>query len=118
MASHSERLPAVAPHPGDFQAWAREVAGRTEAALLELMPSSRVAPARLHDAMRYSTLGGGKRVRAMLVHAAGPECSVRVDKAPGRCDAAIAAATFSGRSVQKTRRNTAGRIRVVARLGV
>ena len=28
-------------------------------------------PARLHDAMRYSTLGGGKRVRAMLVFAAG-----------------------------------------------
>jgi farnesyl diphosphate synthase len=28
-------------------------------------------PARLHDAMRYSTLGGGKRVRAMLVHGAG-----------------------------------------------
>ena len=55
----------------DFQAWAREVAGRTEAALTELMPQGRVAPARLHDAMRYSTLGGGKRVRAMLVHAAG-----------------------------------------------
>src|SRR4029079_10036351 len=31
----------------------------------------RVAPARMHDAMRYSTLGGGKRVRAMLVFAAG-----------------------------------------------
>src|SRR5213075_799827 len=29
------------------------------------------SPGRLHDAMRYSTLGGGKRVRAMLVYAAG-----------------------------------------------
>jgi len=55
----------------DFQAWSREVASRTEAALERLLPASRNAPARLHDAMRYSTLGGGKRVRAMLVFAAG-----------------------------------------------
>ncbi|HEX4780450.1 MAG TPA: farnesyl diphosphate synthase [Usitatibacter sp.] len=39
--------------------------------LAELLPASRIAPARLHDAMRYSTLGGGKRVRAMLVFGAG-----------------------------------------------
>jgi len=57
--------------PGDFQAWSREVAGRVESALAELLPASKIAPARLHDAMRYSTLGGGKRVRAMLVFGAG-----------------------------------------------
>ena len=55
----------------DFDAWSREVSGLMETALSELLPPSRIAPARLHDAMRYSTLGGGKRVRAMLVHAAG-----------------------------------------------
>jgi farnesyl diphosphate synthase len=55
----------------DFQAWSRGVAGRMETALAELLPPSRVAPARLHDAMRYSTLDGGKRVRPMLVYAAG-----------------------------------------------
>ena len=55
----------------DFQEWSREVAGRMEAALGELLPAVRVPPVRLHDAMRYSTLGGGKRVRAMLVFAAG-----------------------------------------------
>jgi farnesyl diphosphate synthase len=55
----------------DFQAWSREVARQVEAALSELLPAPRIAPARLHDAMRYSTLGGGKRVRAMLVYAAG-----------------------------------------------
>ncbi len=55
----------------DFATWSREVAGRMEAALAELLPSRQVAPGRLHDAMRYSTLGGGKRVRAMLVFAAG-----------------------------------------------
>jgi farnesyl diphosphate synthase len=55
----------------EFQAWSREVAARAESALERLLPASRIAPRRLHDAMRYSTLGGGKRVRAMLVFAAG-----------------------------------------------
>jgi farnesyl diphosphate synthase len=55
----------------DFEAWSRDVAGRLEAALAELLPPSRIVPMRLHDAMRYSTLGGGKRVRAMLVFGAG-----------------------------------------------
>ncbi len=55
----------------DFQAWSRDVAGQMESALAELLPAQGIAPARLHDAMRYSTLGGGKRVRAMLVFAAG-----------------------------------------------
>ena len=54
----------------DFQRWARDVAGRMESTLAELMPTQQVTPGRLHDAMRYSTLGGGKRVRAMLVFAA------------------------------------------------
>jgi farnesyl diphosphate synthase len=55
----------------DFNEWSRETATRVETALTELLPASRIAPARLHDAMRYSTLGGGKRVRAMLVFGAG-----------------------------------------------
>ena len=42
-----------------------------ETVLGGLMPSSRIAPTRLHDAMRYATLGGGKRVRPLLVFAAG-----------------------------------------------
>ena len=55
----------------DFDTWSREVAARMEVVLGELLPPSRIAPTRLHDAMRYSTLGGGKRVRAMLVMGAG-----------------------------------------------
>ena len=55
----------------DFDAWSRQVAVRVEDALARFLPSSDIAPARLHDAMRYSTLGGGKRVRSMLVFAAG-----------------------------------------------
>ena len=55
----------------DFDAWSRDVATRMENVLAEQLPPSRIAPSRLHDAMRYSTLGGGKRVRAMLVFGAG-----------------------------------------------
>jgi farnesyl diphosphate synthase len=55
----------------DFDAWSRDVATRMESVLSEQLPASRIAPSRLHDAMRYSTLGGGKRVRAMLVYGAG-----------------------------------------------
>jgi farnesyl diphosphate synthase len=55
----------------DFPAWSREVAGRMETVLGGLLPPPRIAPSRLHDAMRYAALGGGKRVRPMLVFAAG-----------------------------------------------
>jgi farnesyl diphosphate synthase len=55
----------------DFATWSREVAGRMEAVIAALLPSNRAAPARLHDAMRYASLDGGKRVRPMLVFGAG-----------------------------------------------
>jgi farnesyl diphosphate synthase len=54
-----------------FQDWAREQAGYMEGVLAELLPSRETVPHRLHDAMRYATLGGGKRVRPMLALAAG-----------------------------------------------
>ena len=36
-----------------------------------VLPDPAVAPQRLHEAMRYAVLGGGKRVRPLLAHAAG-----------------------------------------------
>ncbi len=54
-----------------FQDWARQIATNMEQTLAELLPAVDHAPSRLHDAMRYSTLGGGKRVRPMLAFAAG-----------------------------------------------
>ena len=42
-----------------------------EVTLGQLLPAATVTPTRLHDAMRYATLGGGKRVRPMLAFAAG-----------------------------------------------
>jgi geranylgeranyl pyrophosphate synthase len=49
----------------------RRYRARVESALDARLPSVAVAPQRLHEAMRYATLNGGKRVRAALVYAAG-----------------------------------------------
>ena len=54
-----------------FATWMPEVQARTEAALSLLLPAATDIPQRLHDAMRYSALGGGKRVRPLLAFAAG-----------------------------------------------
>ena len=54
-----------------FGDWMAAVQARTEAALGRLLPAAESIPARLHQAMRYSTLGGGKRVRPLLAFAAG-----------------------------------------------
>jgi farnesyl diphosphate synthase len=47
------------------------VQARTEDALERLLPSAAIAPQRLHEAMRYAVLGGGKRIRPLLVFGAG-----------------------------------------------
>lgn len=57
--------------PSSFADWVAAVQTRTETALDRFLPAAAVAPTRLHDAMRYAVLGGGKRVRPLLCHAAG-----------------------------------------------
>ncbi|KIG08586.1 polyprenyl synthetase family protein [Caballeronia concitans] len=54
-----------------FEQWMRATLDRVETALEHYLPGTDIAPARLHEAMRYAVLGGGKRVRPLLVHAAG-----------------------------------------------
>ena len=46
-------------------------AARTEASLERLLPDPAIEPVGLHAAMRHATLGGGKRIRPLLVYAAG-----------------------------------------------
>ncbi|HTQ77216.1 MAG TPA: farnesyl diphosphate synthase [Burkholderiales bacterium] len=71
----------------DFAAWMGAVQARVEAALARALPGAQHAPARLHRAMRYAVLEGGKRVRPLLVFAAG-----ELAGAPqARLDAAAAA---------------------------
>jgi farnesyl diphosphate synthase len=64
-----------------------EVQARMENALSRLLPPVHVAPARLHEAMRYAVLGGGKRVRPLLSFAAGEVTSAP----PERLEIAAAA---------------------------
>ncbi|EKZ96840.1 MULTISPECIES: polyprenyl synthetase family protein [Cupriavidus] len=71
----------------DFATWMRAQGARTEAALEAALPSTDTIPHTLHEAMRYAVLGGGKRVRPLLVHAAGEV----VGATPEACDAAACA---------------------------
>lgn len=44
---------------------------RVEAALQAWLPGADIEPRALHEAMRYAVLGGGKRIRPLLVYAGG-----------------------------------------------
>ncbi len=44
---------------------------RTEQALQQWLPTARILPGRLHEAMRYAALEGGKRIRPALVFMTG-----------------------------------------------
>jgi farnesyl diphosphate synthase len=55
----------------DFSSWVSTHQSRFEDVLKRLLPQAEVTPQRLHAAMRYSTLDGGKRVRPLLAYAAG-----------------------------------------------
>ena len=54
-----------------FQEWITAHSMRTELALDRLLDSAQTTPQRLHEAMRYAAQGGGKRIRPLLVYAAG-----------------------------------------------
>jgi farnesyl diphosphate synthase len=71
----------------EFNPWLAQIQQRTESALNNFLPAAEIAPQKLHEAMRYSVLGGGKRVRALLSHAAGELCYAN----PGNIDVAASA---------------------------
>ena len=54
-----------------FQEWLTSHSERAERALDGLLDSAQTTPNRLHEAMRYAAQGGGKRIRPLLVYAAG-----------------------------------------------
>jgi farnesyl diphosphate synthase len=64
----------------DFHAWMQGVQAQTEEALGRFLPASTTVPAKLHAAMRYTVLGGGKRVRPLLAYAAGELFGAADDK--------------------------------------
>ena len=55
----------------DFHSWVAAHQARFEETLRNLLPRADIAPQRLHEAMRYAVLDGGKRVRPLLAFAAG-----------------------------------------------
>ncbi|HET7921580.1 MAG TPA: farnesyl diphosphate synthase [Gammaproteobacteria bacterium] len=60
---------------------------RIEAVLERWLPAAEKPPQRLHQAMRYAVLGGGKRLRPLLIYAAGEVLGL----APERLDGPAAA---------------------------
>lgn len=71
----------------NFSDWSKLYQTRIEEVLDEVLPQAETTPQKLHSAMRYSVLGGGKRVRALLCYAAAELCATSTPLA----DAAAAA---------------------------
>jgi farnesyl diphosphate synthase len=56
--------------PEAFSQWVNDATERFQAVATEMLPSADDVPQRLHQAMRYAVLGGGKHVRPLLVYTA------------------------------------------------
>jgi len=54
-----------------FLDWMQQTQASTESALDAMLPQVTEVPSVLHEAMRYTALDGGKRIRPLLVFAAG-----------------------------------------------
>lgn len=58
-------------NPVSLSMWMRQSQLHIELALAEFLPAIQLVPTELHEAMHYAVLDGGKRVRPLLVYAAG-----------------------------------------------
>jgi len=67
--NHAADTCAAAAQPDAFDAQLKSWRVRMEHALAARLPNADIVPTRLHEAMRYSVLGGGKRVRPALMFA-------------------------------------------------
>ena len=71
----------IARAPGDpFERRLEEYRQRANIRLESVLSQDSQMPARLLDAMRYSVLGGGKRVRPLLAYASGELCGIPSEK--------------------------------------
>jgi geranylgeranyl diphosphate synthase type II len=69
MAGAPRAVPA--PEVAAFTAWLAELRPLVDATLDRILPAADAPPARLHEAMRYSVLAPGKRIRPALAVLAG-----------------------------------------------
>lgn len=67
----------------NFQIFLADSRSRVETALDKWLPPAEIKPQRLHEAMRYATLSDGKRVRPVLVYAAGTALNTELKKLDG-----------------------------------
>jgi len=63
--------PSSSTNPVSLSVWMKQCQEQIEVALADFLPSPEQKPTELHQAMRYAVLDGGKRVRPLLVYAAG-----------------------------------------------
>src|SRR5258708_18093182 len=57
--------------PDELESRLRDYQSRVQAVLDDVLPAADVSPQRLHAAQRYAVLGGGKRLRPLLVYCTG-----------------------------------------------
>jgi len=65
----------------NFLTWAKNRQAHIEQVLEQTLPPADATPQKLHIAMRYSALGGGKRIRALLCYAAAELCDTNANVA-------------------------------------
>jgi farnesyl diphosphate synthase len=63
--------PNLSSQSSELGAQLKSLIARADDALVRSLPPEDTAPVQLHKAMRYAVLGGGKRLRPLLVYAAG-----------------------------------------------
>jgi Polyprenyl synthetase len=73
----------LAVQTGDFPALLTLWQTRIERELAARLPEVDAAPTRLHEALRYAVLGGGKRVRPALVYATATALGIPEDSVDG-----------------------------------
>ena len=78
------------PSAVPFDQWILDCGTRFDEAAQRTLPRADAVPMRLHQAMRYAVLDGGKRVRPLLVYAAGDVTDADSDA----CDRAALAVEF------------------------
>ncbi|MFN5744555.1 MAG: geranyl transferase, partial [Methylococcaceae bacterium] len=71
----------------DLQEFMTACQNRAEAALEARLPAATRMPERLHEAMRYSALGGGKRLRPLLTYATGKALGIDLERLDGPASA-------------------------------
>ena len=71
------------PQTMNFDDFTGDWVARTERKLDDVLPVAGTLPARLHEAMRYSVLNGGKRIRPILVYATGASLGIPLERLDG-----------------------------------